>query len=340
MHKGENIMKKMILLMLAFAMTASLAACGTGRQTSEPDASKTADQTEYAPPKTLTMIVPYAAGGAVDMGARLLAKYAAKYTETDIVINNIAGGSGTIGPAEMLKYKADGTYMCAMNPSTGYVSTPDKVLSYDYMKDFARVALIMQDQRVIAVPKNNGLYENLDEFISYAKEHPGDITIGCSGTMNDAYLTPYLLNKEAGIELNVVAYDGGADAKTDLLGGHINALSISYSEALPMMQNDQVIILCTAGTERFEELPDTPTLQEKGYNVTFTTNRGYVMKAGTAPEAIAYWSDIIGKVCADEEFLAEAKDMGFPIKFYDYKEFDVFAGELMSNYEEILAGME
>lgn len=333
-------MKKMIALALSFAMTISLTACGASRNTSEPTAATTTEKTEYTPPKTLTMIVPYAAGGAVDLGARLLAKYAAKYTTADIVINNVAGGSGTIGPAEMLKYKADGTYMCAMNPSTSYVSTPDKVLSYDYMEDFARVALIMQDQRVIAVPKNNGLYENLDEFIAYAKEHPGNITIGCSGTMNDAYFTPYLLNKEAGIELNIVAYDGGADAKTDLLGGHINAISVSYSEALPMMQNDQVIILCTAGTERFEELPDTPTLKEKGYNVTFTTNRGYVMKAGTAPEVIAYWSDVIGKVCADEEFLAEAKDMGFPIKYYNYEDFDVLAGEVMTTYKEILTGME
>lgn len=333
-------MKKMIALVLTFAMTVSLTACGTSRNTSEPAASKTMEQTEYTPPKTLTMIVPYAAGGAVDLGARLLAKYAAKYTTADIVINNVAGGSGTIGPAEMLKYKADGTYMCAMNPSTSYVSTPDKVLSYDYMEDFTRVALIMQDQRVIAVPKNNGLYETLEEFIAYAKEHPGNITIGCSGTMNDAYFTPYLLNKEADIDLNIVAYDGGADAKTDLLGGHINAISVSYSEALPMMQNDQVIILCTAGTERFEKLPDTPTLMEKGYNVTFTTNRGYVMKAGTAPEVIAYWSDVIGKVCADEEFLAEAKDMGFPIKYYNHEDFDVLAGEVMTTYKEILAGME
>lgn len=339
-------MKKLLAFALSLTMVLGMASCapesGSGTPAPGPSGGSNgsgvpSDPAGYQPPDTLNLIVPYAAGGAMDLGARLVAKHAVKYTDTNIVITNVAGASGTIGPAEMLKYDADGTYMCAMNPSPTYVPTPDKPLTYDYLEDFVRVAIIMEDQRTIAVPKNNGKYETLEEFIAYAKDHPGEITIGCSGTMNDAYLTPYLLGKEAGVEFSVVAYDGAADAKSDLLGGHIAAISVPYSEVLPMMDQDQVIILCTAGTEPFEGLPGVPTLEEKGYNVHFSTCRGYTMKAGTNPQAVAYWSDIMGKLCEDEEFLAEAGGLGFPIKFMDSAESEERAQSLISSYETIFA---
>lgn len=325
-------MKKLLALILSLAMLLTLAACS--KQNADDPAVPSGDAA-YTPPKTVTMIVPYAAGGAVDLAARLFAKYAANYTETEIVINNVSGGGGTVGAAELLKYPADGTYLAAMNPSPGYVPTPDKPISFDFMDDFDELAIVMQDQRVIAVPKDNGLYADFDEFMSYVKANPGAVTVGCSGTANDAYLTPYLLAQKAGVELTVVPYDGAADAKADLLGGHISAISVSYSEVLPMLQNDQVIVLCVAAEERYEKLPDVPTMKEKGYEVIFSTNRGYCAKAGTAPEVIAYWSDIFGKVCADEGYLAEAESMGFPIKYYDAAAAEELAGSVMTQYKAL-----
>ena len=326
-------MKKLITLVLALVMVMSLAACG-GQKETTPAASGNG---EYQPPKNVNLIVPYAAGGAMDLGARLVAKHASKYTTANLVVTNMAGASGTTAPAEVLKYAADGTYIVAMNPSPTYVPTPDKPLTYDYLTDFARVAIIMEDQRTIVVPKDNGKYTNLEEFVAYAKDHPGEVTVGCSGSMNDAYLTPYLFAKKAGIDIKVVSYDGSAEAKADMLGGHISALSGSYSEILPLMQEDKIIVLCTAGTERFEGLKDVPTLTEKGYDVVFSTCRGYTMKAGTDPACIKYWSDVIAKICADPDFLAEAENMGFPIKYMDSATSDALAQKLMTNYKEIFA---
>lgn len=330
-------MKKALALLLVLVMAFSLVACT--KETAAPAETKTdtASAGEYTPPENVTLIVPYAAGGAMDLGARLLAKHASKYTKANLIVTNIAGASGTVGPAEMLKYAADGSYICAMNPSPTYVATPDKPLTYDYMTDFARVAIIMEDTRTIVVPKDNGKYTTLEEFLKYANEHPGEVTIGCSGTMNDAYLTPYLLAQKSGADLTVVSYDGSAEAKSDMLGGHISALSGSYSEILPLLENDQIIVLCTAGMERYEGLPDVPTLTEKGYDVVFSTCRGYCMKAGTDQKIIDYWSNVIGQICADAEFLAEAKDMGFPIKFMDSATYDTLAAKLMGTYKEIFA---
>lgn len=350
-------MKKISALVLAMAMALSLVACGgTGGNSgggnggnnsaasnnnnaaaSQGSAAGSAGTGGYEATGTLTIIVPYAAGGAVDLGSRLLAKYAANYTDANIVVTNVSGGGGTVGIAELLKNDADGTYMVASNPSPTYIATADKPLTFDFMTDLAFVSLMVQDQRVMVVPKDNGSYTTLEEFVDYCKANPGKVNVGCSGSGNSAYFTPYLLNQAAGIEMNIVAFDGASEAKAALLGGHIQAASISYSEALPMMQNDQIIVLGVASAERFDKLPDVPTFKEKGYDVQMFTSRGYSMKAGTDPQIVQYWSDIIGKVCEDEGFLAEADGMGLPIVYMDHNAFADQAAKEMADYAELVA---
>lgn len=341
-------MKKISAFVLAMAMVLSLGACAKTEpapapapapeaSTSTPEAAPEAAPEEYEATGTLTLIAPYAAGGAVDLGGRLMAKYAAKYTDADIVVTNITGGGGTVGPAELLKYDADGTYMWCSNPSPTYVATPDKPLTFKFMEDFAFVSMMVQDQRVIAVPVDNGKYTTLEEFIDYAKANPGAIRIGCSGTGNSAYFTPYLLNQAAGIELNIIAFDGASEAKAAVLGGHIEAVSVSYSEVLPMVKENQVIVLGVAAAERFDKLPDVPTFLEKGYDVQMFTSRGFAMKAGTDPKIVEYWSDVIGKVAQDPEFLAEAESLGFPIKYLNAADFTKQCESEMAMYEKLIA---
>ena len=328
--------KRLFALILALAMVASLAACGTdssggsgstgttpGTSTSSAasgSGSAPADAGAFKPSnKTLNLIVPYAAGGAVDLGARLMAKYAADYTDIDVVITNVAGGSGTVGAAEMLKYANDGTYMLAYNPSMANLSTPDKPLSYDCTKDLAMVSMMVQDQRLITMQKGETRFSSLPEVIEYAKSNK--VTIGCSGTGNVAYFFPILLARAAGIEdnLTVVPFDGSAEAKTALLGGHVDLASQSYSDiaATP----DDYTVLCNAGSERFSKLPDVPTVMELGYDLEMYVSRGFAMKAGTDEQIVKYWSDIIGQVCQNEGFLAEAENLGLPIRYMDYQEF-------------------
>ena len=329
-------MKKMLAFLLAAMMVFSLVACsgdsgsGSGSGTSTTPSTSTnttsgsgaasADAGAFKPSnKTLNLIVPYAAGGAVDLGARLMAKYAADYTDIDVVITNVAGGSGTVGAAEMLKYANDGTYMLAYNPSMANLSTPDKPLTYDCTKDLAMVSMMVQDQRLITMQKGETRFSSLAEVIEYAKTNK--VTIGCSGTGNVAYYFPILLARAAGIEdnLTVVPFDGSAEAKTALLGGHVDLASQSYSDiaATP----DDYIVLCNAGAERFSKLPDVPTVKEVGYDLEMYVSRGFAMKAGTDEQIIKYWSDIIGQVCQNEGFLAEAENLGLPINYMDYQEF-------------------
>ena len=311
-------MKKALALILALIMLFAIVACSKTETKTETKTTETS--AEFKPSnKTLNLIVPYAAGGAVDLGARLMAKYAKNYTDIDIVITNVAGGSGTVGAAEMLKYNNDGTYMLAYNPSMANLSTKDKPLTYDCTKDLAMVSMMVQDQRLITMRKDETRFSSLLDVIEYAKTNK--VTIGCSGTGNVAYYFPILLAKAAGVEdnLTVVAFDGSSEAKTALLGGHVDLASQSYSDiaATP----DQYTVLCNCGKERFSKLPDVPTVKECGIDLEMYVSRGFAMKAGTDEQIIKYWSDIIGQVTSNADFLAEAEALGLPINYMDYKAF-------------------
>ncbi len=342
-------MKKMISLVLALMMVLSLAACGgtttTGSDSGSTQSTATApaasgesastDSGAFKPSnKTLNLIVPYSAGGAVDLGARLMAKYASNYTDIDVVITNVAGGSGTVGAAEMLKYQADGTYMLAYNPSIASLSTPDKPVPYDCTKERAMVSMMVRDERLITVRADDTRFQTLNDLIEYAKTNK--VTLGCSGTGNVAYYTPLMLARAAGIEdnLTVVAFDGSAEAKTALLGGHIDCASQSYSD-IAATPNDYRV-LANAGSERASNLPDVPTMKELGYDVVVYVSRGFAMKAGTDEQILKYWSDIIGQVTQDPGFLAEAESLGLPIYYMDYQAFAEDNLAEMANYQVML----
>lgn len=344
-------MKKLTAILLAASMTLALAACGgsgansgasgsansgtASSAASQGDASSAAES--YTPPKTVNVIVPYSAGGANDLLARLVAKHAAKYTDCNLVITNVGGGSGTVGLAEVLKHDADGTYMCSGIGSTAFVSTADKPLTFDYLNDFDFVSMFAQDQRVIVALKDNGKFTNLEEFVAYAKDHPGELEVSATGAATVAYFVPQVLAEEAGIDITIVPYDGGSEQMADLLGGHSDAASVSYSEMLSL-DADQLIILGVANTERPEVLPDTPTFTEQGYDVVFTIPRGFAMRAGTDPAAIAFWSDIFEQVANDSEYITESEGIGLPVVYMNSEDFTQVITETQTAFDTMLNG--
>ena len=209
--KEVVVMKKLLSILLAAAMTMSLAACGSsggGKSSSSSGANGSGSQApagSYAPPKTVNLIVPYSAGGANDLLARLVAKHAAKYTDANLVITNIGGGSGTVGLADTLKHDADGTYLCSGIGSTAFVNTADKPLTFDYLNDFAFVSMFAQDQRVIVAMKDNGKFTDLEEFVTYAKANPGKLEVSATDAASLSYSEMLSLDADKLIVLGVAS---------------------------------------------------------------------------------------------------------------------------------------
>jgi len=338
-------MKKFMALLLAAFMILSIVACGSKPAASAAPAAPAAsaapaapaEPAGYTPPKNVTLIVPYSAGGANDLLARLVAKHAAKYTDSNLVITNIGGGSGSVGLAELLKHDPDGTYMSSAIGSTAFVSTPDKPLTFDYLKEFSFVSMMAEDQRVIIALKDNGKFTDLASFVEYAKANPGDLEVSATGATTVAYFVPQMLAEKAAIDITIVPYDGGSEQMADLLGGHSDAASVSYSEMLSI-DPDKIIVLGVANTERPEVLPDVPTFAEQGYEVVFTIPRGFGIKAGTDEAVIKYWSDIFGKVAADSEYIAESEGIGLPVVYKDYAGFTEILTTVQNAFDKMLNG--
>lgn len=166
----------------------------------------------------------------LSLGSRLLAKYLSEATPVDVVVSNVAGGGGTVGAADCLKYDADGSYMLALNPSPTYVSTKDKPLTFDILKDYEFAAIMVQDQRLFVTSAKNTNFQTVEEAIEYGKANPGKFNIGCSGTGNSAYATAEEFLEKTGIEGNVVPFDGSSEAKSAVHGGHIDVAVQSLSD--------------------------------------------------------------------------------------------------------------
>lgn len=342
-------MKKLLSILLAAAMTMSLAACGKpsasdpgkADNSGSPDAGTNGggSQTvsDYAPPKTVNLIVPYSAGGANDLLARLVAKHASKYTSANLVITNVGGGNGTVGIAEVLKHDADGSYMVASIGTPSFVNTPDKPLTFDYLNDFSFISMFADDQRVLVALKNNGKFTNLEEMIAYAKDNPGKLSVSATGATTVSYFLPKMLAEKAGIDITIVPYDGGSEQMADLLGGHSDAASLSYSEMLTL-DADKLIVLGVSNTERPEVMPDVPTFVEQGYDVVFTNPRGYAMKAGTDPAVIAYWENVFAQIAADSEYIEESEGIGFPVVYANSEDFTAFITRTQETFDTMLNG--
>ena len=289
---------------------------------------------------TVTLVVPFSAGGAVDLGARLFARYAAQYTSANIVITNISGAGGIIGPAEVLRHGTDGSHMIALNPSLGYVSTADRPVPFDITKDFVFCAMMVRDSRKLAIRKGDPRFSNVEEFIEYARANRG-VTVGSSGAGTVAHFTPTLISNKLDLGLRVVAFDGTGEARAALLGGHIDALSLSGSESVVMLAQDQIVVIINAAAERSTDplFADVPTSVELGADVRLWTSRGFAFRAGTNESIIAYWSGIFEKVTSNADFLAAARDVGLPIYFMEHKAANEAAAVEMRLFEELMASM-
>ena len=335
-------MKKWVCLALAVITGVSLIGCSnspestSGTVTAAPSAGvEGGDKAAagYEPSGTLTIVVPYAAGGAVDLGSRLLAKYLSEYSSTDVIVSNVAGGGGTVGAADVLKYNADGSYMLALNPSPTYVSTKDKPLTFDILKDYAFCAMMVQDQRLYVGKSDNSNFSTVEEAIEYGKANPKKFNVGCSGSGNTSYLAAQQFLTSTGIEGNIVPFDGAAEAKSALLGGHIDLAVLALSEYAASA--NELMAIATGGEERFDKMPEVPCMTELGYPMANYVTRGYAMKAGTDEAIMEYWSQRIGEVCTDERFLKEAEELGLPIVYMDYKTAQACAEEEMALYREV-----
>jgi tripartite-type tricarboxylate transporter receptor subunit TctC len=240
---------------------------------------------EY-PTRPIALVVPYAAGGGNDVIARIVAEKMATSLGQSIVIENRGGAGGTIATRQVARAEPDGytlliaTSSLAINPSL----YPN--VGYDPRRDFAGIGLIASSGNILLVHPSVPA-RSVGELIALARQHPGKLTFGSTGTGSSVHLAAELFAGMAGIKISHVPYKGSAPALNDLVGGHVTIIFSTAASAAGLVKDgSKVRALAVTGGKRTAQFPELPTVAEAalpGYEAVL--HYGIVAPAGT-PRAV------------------------------------------------------
>ncbi|NGM20745.1 tripartite tricarboxylate transporter substrate binding protein [Roseomonas stagni] len=234
--------------------------------------------------RTIRIVVPFGAGGAVDIVARLVAQEIAPRLGQTVVVENRTGGGGNIAMEHVARATPDGTTLLMASPSVIVNPHLYPSLTYDQATQLAPLMLVGEVPSVMIAPPS---FEASDarSFIAMARARPGHFTYGSGGSGTTEHLASELLKLRAGLDLVHVPYRGGAPAMTDLQAGRLSVMFTNLAQALPLIRGGQFKVLGVADRQRHPALPDAPTFAEQGIEgINVTVWWGIMAPAGLPAE--------------------------------------------------------
>jgi tripartite-type tricarboxylate transporter receptor subunit TctC len=263
------------------------------------------------PTRPVTMIVPFAAGGQVDVLGRVIAPRLTEILGQQVVVENIGGGGGTIGSARVARAAPDGyTFVLGSISTHTFNQTLFKAPPYNVVNDFAPVALIAETPLVLVTRKNLPA-KDLKEFAAYAKAQGGKATYGSAGVGSANHLSCILLDMAMGVQTTHIPYRGGGPAMQDLVGGQIDFNCNVVSSALPQINGKLVNAIAMMSRERMSILPDVPTVHEQGYpDFDASTWNGIFLPAKTSPAIVTRLNAAILEAMRTPAVQKRAHDIG------------------------------
>lgn len=216
------------------------------------------------PAKTITLVVPYPAGGTTDLLGRLVAEQLKTGLGATVIVENKVGAGSGLGANQVAKAQPDGyTLLMATSTTLAINKTLYPKLPYDPVADFTPIALVAGVPFALIV--NPSLPVNsLAEFVAYVKSKPGELSYGSAGNGSPQHLGAEMLKTAAGLDIRHVPYKGSVPAMHDVIGGHIALMVIDLQPALPLIREGKLKVLGVTTPARVESAPEIPTLAEAG----------------------------------------------------------------------------
>lgn len=238
------------------------------------------------PSKTITLVVPFAPGGAVDNSGRLIAERLSRVLGTPVVVDNKAGAGGAIGSSYVAKAAPDGYTLIVTSQSTHVVNPAvNPKLPYDALNDFAPITLIDRLANVLLVNANLPV-RSFGELVKYAQANPQALSYASAGIGSVSHLSMELLKTQANLPMTHIAYRGAGPALVDLLSGQVQLTWNNLSSNLPNIRNGKLRALAVAAPKRVPQLPDVPTFAELNLpDLNLTSWTGLAAPAKT-PDAV------------------------------------------------------
>jgi len=264
------------------------------------------------PSRPVSVIVPYSAGGSIDLVARIVAQGLTERLKQTFVVENKPGGNGTIGIGAVVKAAPDG-YTLQMG-AVGANVTPaavQKNYPFDPKRDYVPIAMVAEWSAVLVVKQ--GLPVNtLAEFVAYAKARPGALNWGTTGFGSFAHLMGEVFMQQTGISMQHVQYKGGSQATTDLIAGAIDAHMMSSAVGAGQAANPKLKMLAVASSRRLHSLPKVPTMAEAGVHGVDQTAWLCLFGPAGLPQVVR--EKLAGEIVAiahDPAYVVKLRNTGF-----------------------------
>jgi tripartite-type tricarboxylate transporter receptor subunit TctC len=270
---------------------------------------------EKYPTKSIEMVVPFAAGGATDVMARLMGKFSPKYFDKPLVVVNKPGGGGVTGTESVVRAKPDGyTLYCGWGSGHDLVMSHFQKMPFDTFRDLAPICLLSAHS-VVLVFRGDAPYKSMKEFVEWGKKRE-QVTCSVSTKAGSVDITMLAFGRAAGLKIVSVPFRGGAESVTAIVGGQTDCGANHPSEIISHIKAKRLIPIAVALDNRDPALPDVPTLKEFGYNVvTVGSVKAMAAPKGTSPEILRYLTERFKKLCEDPEFIKAMKDIGQPVMY-------------------------
>ena len=255
------------------------------------------------PDKPVKVIVPYVAGGATDIYARILSRNLSEGLEKQFVVENRGGAATIIGAQVAAQAPKDG-YTLLFTVSATFSANPHlyKKLLYS-VDDFAPVAMVGRSSGWTLSVHPTIPAKNVKELIAFAKTRPGQVIVGSLGRGSGPYLVGKSFERLAGLKFIEVSYKGSADAMRDLIAGHIAVYCDGLSGALPQHQAGRLRIVAITGPRRSPLVPEVPTMAESGFpDMVLTNFWALFAPAGTPAEIVRRLNDAAIKAAENESY--------------------------------------
>lgn len=269
---------------------------------------------ESFPERSISIVVPFPAGGTPDILARIMGEKASAQLKQSVVVENKAGAGGAIGIQSVARAKNDGytlvmcAYGCAVAPSL-YKPAP-----YDMETQFEPVVMVGTVPSVLVTNPKNVPAKTVADFVTYAKENPGKINAASSGIGGSAHIGIEMLKHEASVDIAHIPYKGAGQVAGDLLGGQVDMYFDNLPASLASIKSGRLNAIAVASKQRSPAIPDVPTFAESGYpNMLITPWFGLLVPAGTPQENIDKLNAAFNAAFKDPEVQKKFTDLGVDI---------------------------